>query len=244
MGRLAEDPVRLFKYLVLKAIHPASDVDLVSRAYTDMSYKYFLNLNPEDGVVDPSLLTKFRRQRLKDKDLMHLLLSKTVSMAIEKGIIKRKTDIILDATHTLSGYHAYRPMDFLKKASLALTRACEPFFCDSFRRDMLPEYNSGFDVSELKEYSMKLVSALKNIGVDEIPAIGQPLRILEEGMEDIEARNFTSKDKDAKDGYKSTNKPFVGYKLHISMTPERRRTATICPHLLNSQGRTVRTWMR
>lgn len=227
MGRVAEDPVRLFKYLMLKAIHPASDADLVKRAYTDMAYKYFLDLNPEDDVIDPSLLTKFRRQRLKDANLMHLLLSESVSMAIEKGIIKRKTDIILDATHVLSTYHAYRPMEFLKKASLALTRACEPFFCEKFRKEMLPLYSSDFGISELKEYGAKLVSTLKNLGVDEIPAIGQPLRILEEGMEDIEARNFTSKDKDAKDGYKTTNNPFVGYKLHLAMTPERIITGAV-----------------
>ena len=36
MGRSAEDPVRMFKYLMLKAMHPASDEDLVKRAYTDM----------------------------------------------------------------------------------------------------------------------------------------------------------------------------------------------------------------
>ena len=59
--RSAEDPVRMFKYLMLKAMHPASDEDLVKRAYTDMSYKFFLGLNPEDDVIDPSLLSKFRR---------------------------------------------------------------------------------------------------------------------------------------------------------------------------------------
>ena len=75
MGRSAEDPVRMFKYLMLKAIHPASDEDLVKRAYTDMSYKFFLGLNPEDDVIDPSLLSKFRRQRLQDVDLLSLLIS-------------------------------------------------------------------------------------------------------------------------------------------------------------------------
>ena len=44
MGRSAEDPVRMFKYLMLKAMHPASDEDLVKRAYTDMSYKFFWDL--------------------------------------------------------------------------------------------------------------------------------------------------------------------------------------------------------
>ena len=90
MGRSAEDPVRMFKYLMLKAMHPASDDDLVKRAYTDMSYKFFLGLNPEDDVIDSSLLSKFRRQRLQDVDLLSLLISKSVAMAIEKGIIKRK----------------------------------------------------------------------------------------------------------------------------------------------------------
>ena len=69
MGRSAEDPVRMFKYLMLKAMHPASDEDLVKRAYTDMSYKFFLGLNPEDDVIDSSLLSKFRRQRLHYKPL-------------------------------------------------------------------------------------------------------------------------------------------------------------------------------
>lgn len=92
---------------------------------------------------------------------------------------------------------------------------------------MLPEYSSDFGISELKKYGMKFVTTLKNIGVDEIPAIRLSLRILEESMQDMEARDFTSKDKDAKDGYKSTNRPFVGYKLHISMTPERIITGTV-----------------
>ena len=115
MGRSAEDPVRMLKYLMLKAMHPASDEDLVKRAYTDMSYKFFLGLNPEDDVIDPSLLSKFRRQRLQDVDLLSLLISKSVAMAIAKGIIKRKSDIIVDATHELSGAFIYKPIDYMRK---------------------------------------------------------------------------------------------------------------------------------
>ena len=47
-GRTAEDPEYLFKFLFLKCLHPMSDVDLVERALYDLSYKYFLGLNPED----------------------------------------------------------------------------------------------------------------------------------------------------------------------------------------------------
>ena len=36
------------------------------------------------GVINPSSLTKFRKLRLKDTDLLNLLIGKTVTIAIEK----------------------------------------------------------------------------------------------------------------------------------------------------------------
>ncbi|PWK75370.1 transposase [Mucilaginibacter oryzae] len=100
-GRAAESPVRMFKYLLLKTIFTVSDVDVVERSQYDMSFKYFLEISPEEGVIDPSSLTKFRKLRLKDNDLLNLLINKTVTIAIEKGIIRSKS-IIVDATHSLS----------------------------------------------------------------------------------------------------------------------------------------------
>jgi len=100
-GRMAESPVRMFKYLLLKAIYAVSDVDVVERSGYDMSFKYFLEMNPEEEVIDPSSLSKFRKLRLKDTDLLNLLINKTVTIALEKGIIRSKS-IIVDATHTLS----------------------------------------------------------------------------------------------------------------------------------------------
>src|SRR5690606_18268605 len=100
-GRNAQSPVRMFKYLLLKTIYTLSDVDVVERSRFDMSFKYFLEMTPEESVINPSSLTKFRKLRLKDTDLLNLLIGKTVKIAIEKGIIKSKS-IIVDATHTLS----------------------------------------------------------------------------------------------------------------------------------------------
>jgi transposase len=40
-GRMAESPVRMFKYLLLKTIYTVSDVDVVERSLYDMSFKYF-----------------------------------------------------------------------------------------------------------------------------------------------------------------------------------------------------------
>lgn len=43
-GRVAEDPVRMLKYLHLKTIYTISDVDVVEHSRYDLSYKYFLGI--------------------------------------------------------------------------------------------------------------------------------------------------------------------------------------------------------
>lgn len=100
-GRTAESPIRMFRYLLLKTIFTVSDVDVVDRSRYDISFKYFLEMSPEAEVIDPGSLTRFRKLRLKDMDLLNLLIGKTVSLALEKGIIKSKS-IIVDATHSVS----------------------------------------------------------------------------------------------------------------------------------------------
>ena len=69
-----------------------------------LSYKYFLGINPEDDVIDSSSLSKFRKLRLKDMELLDKLIEETVKIAIDKGIIESRT-IIIDATHTKSRYN-------------------------------------------------------------------------------------------------------------------------------------------
>ena len=85
-GRNAVPPIRMFKYLLLKAIYDLSDVDVVERSKYDMSFKYFLDMAPEETVINPSSLTKFRKLRLKDMNLLDMLISKTVQIALNNKI--------------------------------------------------------------------------------------------------------------------------------------------------------------
>ena len=94
----------MFKYLLLKSIFDLSDVDVVERSKYDMSFKYFLDMVPEDPVINPSSLTKFRKLRLKDVSLLDILIGKTVEIALEKEIIQSKT-IIVDATNAKRVIH-------------------------------------------------------------------------------------------------------------------------------------------
>lgn len=92
---------------------PKSDVDLVEHSKYDMSFKYFLEMAPEDDVIDSSSLTKFRRLRLQDINLLDLLIGKTVEIALKKGIITSKI-IIVDSTHTKARYNQKSPKEFLQ----------------------------------------------------------------------------------------------------------------------------------
>ena len=86
-GRMAESPVMMFKYLLLKTIYDISDVDVVERSRYDDVVQVFSWYEPENtDLINPSSLCKFRKLRLKDKDLLNLLIGKTVEIAIEKGI--------------------------------------------------------------------------------------------------------------------------------------------------------------
>ncbi len=120
-GRKAINPIMMFKYLLLKILYPCSDRDLVNRAMYDMSFKYFLGLMPEDNVIDSNSLTKFRSLRLKDVELLNLLLGKTVNLAIESGVMEMGT-VIVDATHSYSKYNTYSSIDAIKERAVELIK--------------------------------------------------------------------------------------------------------------------------
>ncbi|MDQ0886867.1 transposase [Paenibacillus sp. V4I9] len=121
-GRNAIDPIRMFKYLLLKSIFELSDVDIVERSKYDLSFKYFLGMAPEDPVIDSSSLTKFRKLRLKDINLLDMLIGKTVVLAIEQNILKSNS-IIVDATHSKARYNQKSPQEILQDRARKLRKA-------------------------------------------------------------------------------------------------------------------------
>jgi len=238
-GRMAIDPVCLFKYLLLKTIHNLSDVDLVERSMVDMSFKFFLDMSPEDNVINSSTLTVFRRQRLKDMDLLDMLIGKTVSIAIEKGIIKSKT-IIMDATHTASRSNPHSPMEVLKMRSKQLRKCI--YEVDESIKASLPAKNQDNDLEHELAYSQALIEYLKKEEVlTSIPKIKEKLNYLRESLEDITDHYTTSKDTDARIGHKTRDTSFFGFKTHIAMSDERIITAATVTSGEKADGREFAT---
>src|SRR5690606_39331568 len=99
----------------------------------------FLEMAPEEAVINSSSLTKFRKLRLKDADLLNLLISKTVSIAIEKEIIRSRS-IIVDATHSLSRSNPYSALEVLRERSKLLRKVI--YAIDQDMKDSMPEKNA------------------------------------------------------------------------------------------------------
>ena len=228
MGRTSEDVIRMFKYLLLKCYFKLSDRGLIERTETDLLFKYFLGYDPEETkLINPSLLTVFRRERLKDEEenLMDKLINKTVEIALDNGLIEAKNKIIVDSTHTNAMFHHISPREELIRQAKELRKSI--YKIDESMHDKMPKKRESSGLLEDQiEYTKELLKLVKDDGrFESLPGIKEQINYLEETMNDTEIELEYSKDQDAKVGHKTADTSFFGYKTHLAMTPERIITA-------------------
>ncbi|MFC0561921.1 transposase [Halalkalibacter alkalisediminis] len=142
-GATAKCPIMMFKLLLLKVMYPMSDRDLIESATFDMSFKYFLDVAPEDKIVHPTSLTKFRKLRLKDDSLLNILIKKTVEIALKEGLIK-SNQLIADSTHTNSMFNSKSPIEILIEQSKQLRKSV--YKQDETYKDKMPAKPSTNDL--------------------------------------------------------------------------------------------------
>jgi hypothetical protein len=238
-GRNAIDPIRMFKYLLLKTIHDLSDVDIVERSKYDMSFKYFLDMTPEESVIEPSSLTKFRKLRLQDVKLLDLLINKTVEIAIEKEIIKSKS-IIVDATHTKARYNQMTPKEVLMDRSKKLRKAV--YQVDETMKEKFPAKTITDVLEDEITYSQELIQVIeKEENLIQYPKVKEQLNLLKETVADDIDRLQSSKDEDARVGHKSADSAFFGYKTHLALSEERIITAAVITTGEKNDGKQLQT---
>lgn len=168
-------------------------------------------------------MTKFRKLRLKDINLLDILISKTVAIAIENNIIKSKS-IIVDATHTKSRYNSKTPQQALQEQSKKLRHAV--YKIDENMKEHFPPKNTEISLEKEIDYCNKLIDSIKNNeSLCNYPNISEKLNLLQETMDDDLEHLKISLDEDAKIGHKTADTSFFGYKTHIAMTEERIITA-------------------
>ena len=238
-GRNAICPIRMFKYLLLKTMFDLSDVDIVERSKYDMSFKYFLDMAPEEPVIESSSLTKFRKLRLKDINLLDMLINKTVELAIEKDIIKSKS-IIVDATHTKARYNQKSPKEILMDRSKKLRKSV--YEIDEHMKEKFPAKTTTDRLEDEIEYCQKLIDVIeKEDTLSEYPKVKEKMNLLKETLADDMEHLQISADEDAKIGHKTADSSFFGYKTHIAMTEERIITAATITTGEKADGKQLET---
>src|SRR5690625_3562692 len=229
----------MFKYLLHKTIFDLSDVDIVERSKYDMSFKFFLDMAPEEAVIDPSSLTKFRKLRLKDLNLLDLLSNKTVEIANEKEIIK-STSIIVDATHTKARYNQMTPKEILMDRTKKLRKSV--YEIDESMKKKFPSKTTTNERRDEIEYCQTLIDVIENEEtVSKYPKVKEKLNLLKETVNDDIEHMQTSEDKDAKVGHKTADSSFFGYKTHIAMSEERIITAATVTTGEKNDGKELQT---
>ena len=219
-GRPAKEPEMMFKLLFLKKLYDLSDERLISSAQTDMAYKYFLGLSPEDKMIDPSLLTKFRKTRITE-DILEDMLKETIQQAIQKGLVKSGT-IIVYATHTEAAVRAKSVTQVLR--DLTRTLRNEIYKHEYNLSERFPDKPSmEADLSEEIAYTYELLEKIQG-GVEasdnaELKALYNRIKEL---LDSDRIRQIRSKDdEDARFGHKTPTSTFFGDKTHIAMSDDR-----------------------
>lgn len=222
MGRPAQDPTRLFKYLLLKTAMKLSDEDLIKKTRVDMEMKYFLGYVPEETkFIDPSLLSKFRKLRLADEKLLDLMINKTVEIALEEGVIEVKNKLIVDSTHTNALFSSKSPREELADRCKALRKAV--YAIDAKMKEKMPNKPAENGLYETTlGYCKKVIETVESEGgFENCTEVMDRMNYLKEGIKDCEEQFEFSKEQDAKTGHKTADTSFFGFKTHIAMTPER-----------------------
>lgn len=229
-GRPANEPELLFRLLFLQVLYNLSDERIIQEAQVNLAYKWFLGLNPEDPLPDPSQLSRFRNHRLGAAAVDEVLKA-VVRQCIDNGLVKSKT-IIMDATHTLAGTPKQKPLEVLRDAAKRLFRVVvkkHPKLEKKLPR--LPELKKDHEDAEkiMLHHLAELGETVEALLPDHEGAISEKVQIAKDIVEDerfLANKGIMSAiDPDARFGWKSSTKSFFGYKEHIAMTEEEIITA-------------------
>ena len=224
-GRPAKEPEMMFKLLFLKTWFDLSDRQLIENARVNMAYKYFLDLNPEDEMVDASLLSVFRKTHINGEDMMDEMIGESIRQAIEKGVIK-SSSIIVDATHTNSKANKETPTQQLRRLTKNVRK--EIYRTAYELHTQFPEKpDETATLDEEITYTEKLIEVVNRYTMEHSNIkVEKQITHIKGLLDNRKIETIQSAvDEDAKTGHKSKDDPFFGYKTHIAMTQDRLITA-------------------
>ena len=193
---------------------------------------YFLGINPEDELPHPSLLTKFRKNKLEDNFTVDEIIVHIVNQCAQKGILQ-DSGISIDTTHTNAN-------TFKCTSERVMKRLAKKIFKTMEKEDIeipegvdqeIPDYKEIEDPKEAKErmktYLEETIRTVEEIiEVDNKPQTKELLENAKEILNDpkfLEQKGVRSiVDQDARVGHKSKTSHFFGYKTEYMITTKER----------------------
>ncbi len=234
-GRPAKEPALMMKLCFLQYLYDLSDEKVMEEAALNLAFLYFLGLNPEDSLPHPSLLAKFRTQRLKDVTLDEVI-QEIIRQCIQKGLLNGK-GLSVDTTHIEANCTKKVPERIMKHLAKKIFKALEkdndliPIAVNT----KIPNYKEIEDHNEAKQVMKEY---LETVMESAAPYAGEETKkVIEEASELLSDEKFllqkgvrSLSDQDARVGSKSKTSQFFGYKAEFTMTTEERLITAVEVH--------------
>lgn len=236
-GRPAKEPELMVKLLVLQYLYDLSDVRVIEEASLNLAYMYFLDINPEDELPHPSLLTKFRKDKLEGNLTMDEIMAETIHQCVDKEILEG-SGISIDTTHTEANTFKCTAERVMKRFAHQIFKTMEeengevPEDIDTD----IPNYK---EIENHKEAKAVMGSYLeevldnseKHIDIENCPKTKDLLDNARNVLADpkfMEQKGVRSLvDQDARVGHKSKTSHFFGYKTEFMITTKDRMITAV-----------------
>ncbi len=230
-GRPAKEPEMMAKLLILQYLYNLSDERVIEETSLNLAYMWFIGLNPDEDLPDPSLLAKFRTRRLQEHTVDDII-QEVVKQCVDKGIIKG-TGMSIDCTHTNANTIKKVPERIMKHLAKKIIKELEeenkaiPENIDT----NIPEYKGIEDhkiaKATMETYLNNLIESVENTINTSITT--RTKKLIEKAKKILSDPKFIQQkgirslvDEDARVGYKSKTDSFFGYKVEFTMIPEER----------------------
>lgn len=221
MGRPSFPPVVLFKVLLLEYLYELSDVKVSQECQWNLLFRRFIGLGIEDDSPDDTTLVVFRR-RLGEERFKRLF-DCVVEQAVEKGLVRGDLKVV-DATHIEADVTITNTAKLLQQGRRHIIRDVEKT-SKGEEKELRERYwrEESFFGKPSKEGVREEIELTKEFIEEVRERFGdkakEKLELLESLVDEGEGRGAKLRsfaDTDARGGYKSAKKPFIGYKAHIS----------------------------
>lgn len=224
-GRPAKEPELMLKLLFLQYLYDWSDEQVMAEVQVNLACKWFAGLNPEDVLPNPSVLCRFRTERVaKTEESVQQILDAIVQQCVERGLIKEKR-LVVDATHIEADTKMHNPLDVFRAMANKITRCVRkhhPEVASAVAE--LPETKQlpRAEAEQILEAHLKTVVDQVKTNVSTVKGpLAECIRKAEKLLADDKRLQIngpsSEEDLDARVGRKSKEMLFFGYKSHVTM---------------------------